>query len=136
MEIVIQGNPITKKNSFQMARNPKTGAMFPVQSKAYKGYQTIALKQLRKMKFEPITKPVNVCYTFYMKTRRPVDGLNLSEALDDILVKAGVLFDDNRDIVAGHDGTRVLLDNENPRTEIVITEMENYEQWKTRKTQG
>ena len=136
MKLTILGNPITKKNSFQMARNSKTGAMFPVQSKAYKGYQTIALKQLKKLKIDPITTPVNVCYRFYMQTRRPVDGLNLSEALDDILVKAGILLDDNRDIVAGHDGTVVLHDKENPRVEITITEVPNYEQWKARKTKG
>lgn len=132
MELTIQGNPITKKNSFQMARNPKTGAMFPVQSKAYKGYQTKALKQLKQIKTEPIKKPVNICYKFYMETRRPVDSLNLCEALDDILVKAGILLDDNRDIVASHDGTRVWHDKTNPRTEIIITEVPDYEQWKKR----
>ncbi len=134
MQLTIKGNPVTKKNSFQMARNQKTGAMFPVQSKAYKGYQTIALKQLKGVKGEPVKSPVNICYTFYMQTRRPVDGLNLCEALDDILVKAGILLDDNRDIVAGHDGTRVLYDKEDPRTEINITEMPDYEQWKKRAT--
>nr|DAZ39251.1 MAG TPA: Cytosine specific methyltransferase [Caudoviricetes sp.] len=32
--------------------------------------------------------------------------------------------DDNSRIVAGHDGTRVLYDPKNPRTEIYITKME------------
>lgn len=136
MTLTILGNPITKKNSFQMARNPKTGAMFPVQSKAYKGYQTAALKQLKTMKIETIDYPVNVCYRFYMRARRPVDGLNLSGALDDILVKAGVLADDNRDIVASHDGTLVLHDKDNPRVEITITEVPDYEQWKQRQAEG
>lgn len=134
MTYTILGNPVTKKNSFQMARNPKTGRMFPVQSKAYRGYEKNAVAQLKKLKPEPISKPVNVRYTFYMETRRPIDGLNLSGALDDILVKAGVLADDNRDIVAGHDGTRVFHDKDNPRTEILITEMVGYEQWKKGKT--
>ena len=132
MKITLQGNPITKKNSFQMARNPKTGAMFPVQSKAYKGYQRYAVKLLKAMAGEPINTPVNICYTFYMETRRSVDALNLCEALDDILVQAGFLADDNRDIVAGHDGTRVLYDKMSPRVEIEITEMKDYEQWKSR----
>ena len=39
----------------------------------------------------------------------------------DILVDAGILEDDNSNIVAGHDGSRVLYDKENPRTEILIT---------------
>ena len=137
MRIVIFGNPITKKNSFQMARNPKTGRMFPVQSKAYKGYNREALKQAKLQKdagFKPICTPVNVCCTFYTETRRKVDGLNLCAAIDDILVEAGILLDDNRDIVAGHDGSRVFCDKTNPRVEIEITEMSDYAQWKARKT--
>ena len=59
---------------------------------------------------------------FYMKTRRKVDLTNLLEAADDVLVKYHVLADDNSQIVAGHDGSRVLYDKSNPRIEIDITE--------------
>ena len=45
------------------------------------------------------------------------------EAIDDIMVKAGLLEDDNYTVIAGHDGSRVLYDRENPRTEVVITKM-------------
>ena len=65
-----------------------------------------------------------------MKTKRRVDLTNLLEAVDDMLVKAGVLADDNRDIVAGHDGSRVYYDKDNPRIEIDITSETNYTQWK------
>lgn len=113
-----------------MVQNPKTKRWFIVPSKQYKAYQAAALKEL-KAEGEPIDTPVNICYTFYMGSRRKVDGLNLSAAMDDILVKAGILKDDNRDIAAAHDGTRVYYDKENPRTEISITRLEDYEQWKT-----
>ena len=79
-----------------------------------------------------IDYPVNVKYTFYMQTKRRVDGLNLAAAIDDILVDAGVIIDDNRDIVAGHDGTRVYYDKEHPRVEIEITPVEGYQQWKVK----
>ncbi len=46
------------------------------------------------------------------------------EATDDILVRAGVLADDCAAVVAGHDGSRVLLDRQRPRVEIEITGME------------
>jgi hypothetical protein len=36
----------------------------------------------------------------------------------------GIIEDDNSQIVAGHDGSRVRYDKNNPRTEIEITEME------------
>ena len=50
---------------------------------------------------------------------------NLIEATCDILVKAKVLADDNSQIVAAHDGSRVDYDKKNPRAEIWIEEMEN-----------
>lgn len=58
-------------------------------------------------------------------TRRKVDLANLIEATCDILVKAKVLADDNSQIVAAHDGSRVDYDKKNPRAEIWIEEMED-----------
>ena len=60
---------------------------------------------------------------YYMPTRRRVDLTNLLEATDDLLVRAGVLADDNSQIIAAHDGSRVRLDRENPRVEIEIVSM-------------
>ena len=47
-----------------------------------------------------------------------------------MLVKAEVITDDCRDIVASHDGSLVYWDKENPRIEVEITKKRNYEQWK------
>ena len=57
--------------------------------------------------------------------------MNLLAAIDDILVKHGILEDDNRDIIVDHSGTRVLCDKNAPRCEIVITTVDDYEQWKS-----
>lgn len=57
-----------------------------------------------------------------MDTLRLVDLSNLLESTCDILVLYGVLQDDNSRIVCSHDGSRVLLDRENPRAEITIEE--------------
>ena len=46
---------------------------------------------------------------------------NMLEAIDDVMVKAGLLADDNYTIVQSHDGSQILYDKENPRTEITIT---------------
>lgn len=49
---------------------------------------------------------------------------NQANTCVEILRKAarfGVIKDDNSRIVAGHDGSRVLYDKENPRVEITIT---------------
>ena len=42
------------------------------------------------------------------------------EAIDDIMVRVGLLADDNYTIVQSHDGSRILHDKENPRTEVYI----------------
>lgn len=70
---------------------------------------------------EPINDPVNLCCTYYMPTRRRVDLVNLEEATCDILVKYGVLADDNSNIVVSMNGSRVFYSKDNPRTEITIT---------------
>ena len=67
-----------------------------------------------------IEQPCEVVCLFYMPTRRIVDLTNLEEAIDDILVKYGVLKDDNSRILVSHDGSRVLYDKNNPRTEVTI----------------
>ncbi|MBR4591005.1 MAG: RusA family crossover junction endodeoxyribonuclease [Bacteroidaceae bacterium] len=71
-----------------------------------------------------IKDPVNVKCVYYMPTRRRVDLTNLMEATHDILVKYEVLEDDNSKIIRSVDGSRVLYDKENPRTEITIDKAE------------
>ena len=79
----------------------------------------------------PIDYPVNVECKYYMPTKRRVDLQNLLAATMDILVKHKVLADDNRNIVYANDGSRVLYDKQFPRTEIVITAIneEDFERW-------
>ena len=101
---------------------------FVAPSRAFAEYERSCLAQI-KTPYRPVSDAVNVKCVYYMPTKRRVDKTNLEEAILDILVKAGVLEDDNRDIVAGTDGSLVLYDRDNPRVEITITEMEGYEQW-------
>ena len=75
----------------------------------------------------PIDTPVNVEEIFYMPTARRVDLTNLQEAVDDALVRGKVLKDDNVNIVAGHEGSRVLIDRRNPKIIIRITPAEEWQ---------
>lgn len=124
IRMVLMIPPRTKKNSQQILTNKKTGRSFIAPSGAYKAYEKAALTMIPKGVRVGIDYPVNVRCVFYMETRRKVDLANLLEAADDVLVKAGVLADDNSGIVAGHDGSRVMYSKEHPRTEIEITRME------------
>lgn len=111
--------PITKKNSQRILVNKSTGRPFIAPSEQYKQYEKDAQWFIHDR--PRIDYPVNVKCVFYMPTRRRVDLTNLLEAADDVLVHAGVLADDHSGIVVSHDGSRVLFDKENPRTEIEIT---------------
>lgn len=120
MKMTIPINPVTKKNSQQIAVNPYTGRPFIVPSAKYKAYEKDALKFLQRHGNPKIDFPVNVKCLFFMETRRKPDLVNLLEAADDVLVRAGILKDDNSGIIISHDGSRVLYDKKNPRTEIFI----------------
>lgn len=122
LKYIIGIEPRTKKNSQQIIQ--VNGRHIIIPSKQYKAYEKEAIWHLQNGKPEtPIDYPVNVECNFYMGTRRRVDLNNLLECATDVLVLAGVLLDDNSNIVVSHDGSRVHYDKENPRTEIAITEV-------------
>lgn len=111
--------PVTKKNSQRIVTG-KTGKPFLIPSKQYTEYERAALWHIQRPD-KPIDYAVTVKCLFYMPTLRKVDLTNLLEAVDDVLVKAGVLADDNNTIIASHDGSRVYYNKDHPRTEIVIS---------------
>ena len=109
--------PRTKKNSQQIIKINGQPRIIP--SKAYKQYEKDCKPFMPKV--ETIQEPVNVQAVYYMPTRRAVDLCNLHEALCDVLVRYGVVADDNCRIIATMDGSRVEYDKDNPRTEVKIT---------------
>ena len=123
MKLTLYGDPRTKKNSARILKG-HSGGRFVAPSKAFVDYQESCLWQIKRP-HSPVSARVNVRCIYYMQTRRKVDLANLIEATCDILVKTGVLADDNSRIVAGHDGSRVDYDKDNPRVEIEIEEMED-----------
>jgi Holliday junction resolvase RusA-like endonuclease len=122
LQFTVELPPVSKKNSQQILMNPKTGRPFIMPSKKYKEYEKAALPFIPRC--ETICRPVNVKCLFYMPTRRKCDLVNMQESILDVMVKAGLLADDNYSIVQSMDGSRVLYDKENPRTEVYITEAE------------
>ena len=124
LSITIPLNPITKKNSQRIIKNRATGRPLIIQSETYKQYEKDCGFFLAKFSGrDPIDEPINLKCLFYRKDRRGVDLSNCLEAIQDILKKYGVIKDDNHKIVASVDGSRVLYDKKNPRTEIYIEEI-------------
>lgn len=122
---IISLPPITKKNSQQILTNHRTGKPFIAPSRQYKKYEQAAMWYLTPKPKVPLAGRYRVATVFYMPTRRKVDLTNLMEADHDTLVAAKILADDNNAIIASVDGSRVLYDKSNPRTEIFIEELED-----------
>ena len=121
IKFTIPLSPITKKNSQQIVIPNGKSKPIIIPSKKYSQYEREA--SLFIPKGQLISFAVNVKCIFYMSTHRKVDLTNLLEAIDDIMVKCGLLADDNYTIIHSHDGSRVMYCKERPRTEVEITEI-------------
>lgn len=119
IKIIIPLPPVTKKNHQQIVK--VNGRIQVIPSKQYKQYEKDCMPFLKPIW---IAYPVNVKALYYMATRRKVDLCNLHEALCDVLTAYHVVEDDNCRIIASMDGSRVLYDKENPRTEVYIERVE------------
>ena len=127
MKFVINVIPRTKKNSQNIVLVNNRPIIVP--SKQYKQFEKECKMTIPVIYKQKINRPVNIKAVFYTETRRKIDLTNLLEALDDALIAANIIEDDNRNIIAGHDGSRVYYDKDNPRIEVEITKMEGYETW-------
>lgn len=121
MRLILKGDPRTKKNSQRIIMAGRYPRLLP--SKAYTEYEEQCLWQIPGAARKHLENRINLRCVYYMQTRRKVDLANLLEATCDILVAAGVIEDDNSEIVVSHDGSRVEHDKQNPRVEIEITEV-------------
>lgn len=122
MRITIPLKPITKKNSQRIIWNKRKKRPMIIPSAPYKEYEKSAAEYM-PTGCEPINTPVNVQMVFTMPTRLRVDLVNLQESCLDILVKYGVLADDNSNVVATMDGSRVEYKKGVGKTEITITDI-------------
>lgn len=120
-------DPKTKKNSHRIAgcgpRCPVCGKyakQFVRNADKTTQFSFEAARYLRPKPQKPIDRPVHLIYRIYTGTWHRKDDLNLYESLDDILVKEGILKDDDRKTIRSRDGSRVLYDKDNPRAEIYI----------------
>lgn len=124
MKFILRGDPPVKKNSQEIVtftRRDGTTRRALIQNEKYRIFERDAGWQIPPSARVGIDYPVNIKAIYYRATLRTVDRPNLEEALLDTLVKWGVLADDNRDIAAASDGSRVMYDHDDPRIEVEIT---------------
>lgn len=117
--------PVSKKNSQRILRYGGIyGKPFIAPSTKYQEYEKASMPFCPK---SGIDYPVNIKAIFHMPTRRRVDLTNLLEALDDVLRIHGTIKDDSAQspsIVVSHDGSRVIYDKNNGKTEVEISKSE------------
>lgn len=128
MKLVLYGEPPSKKNTQEFVRFRRkdgTSGSALIQNERYRQFESDCGWQIPNSVRQFIDYPVNIKAIYYRSNLIKVDRPNLENALLDILVKWGVLADDNRDIAAASDGSRVLYDPDNPRIEVEITPLED-----------
>lgn len=122
MKFVIPLIPVSKKNSQRIVN--VGGRYIPLPSRKYADYEKQAGYFIPRLP-RPLSEPLNVKCLFYMPTHRKCDLTNMLEAIDDCFVKYRLIEDDNYTVIQSHDGSRVLYDKDNPRTEVYITAAES-----------
>lgn len=99
----------SKKNSQEIYVNKRTNKRFVTQSDLYKQFEKDCFYFMPRLE-KPIDRPVNLKCTFIVPDRRKRDLTNLENAIADILVKYGVLADDNYKIIQSWDGSRIIYE--------------------------
>lgn len=100
MKIIIDGRPISKKNSKQIFYNKYLKRCMITSSKQWKKFEAIALKQIEKYQYVKFNGPIKIDYVFYFKGGMAVDVDNAMAGINDILQTSGII-DDDKNIVKG-----------------------------------
>lgn len=123
LQLNILGRPATKKNHSQIIM--VRGRRIVIPSKPYTEWENGALMQISGVHRKGIDYPVNIAVRVFPYRDGRADLTGYLQAVDDMLVKAGVLADDSGwhpKIVARHDGSEIVeVDKSRPRVEISIT---------------
>ena len=120
MEIIIHGEVISKKNGQKIIQCGRFKKIMP--GDAYLKWEKQAIQELQ-FKRTPAwagSLPCELHCFFYRKTRRAFDFSNMVESIQDMLVKAAILPEDNFlcvvPVIEGMD-----IDKDHPRVVVTIT---------------
>lgn len=89
----------SKKNSKQIFRN-RNGVAFIASSQAHKDWHKEHIWALQKeVKVRGLKWPLSISYTFSIPNKRKFDLSNKIETINDLLVDAMIIDDDNWDVI-------------------------------------
>lgn len=118
-KLIISGQTPSHKNSKRIFASKKTGKMFPANNEKYLAWKDLAVAEIKnsRIKFD---RPVALAATFFCGDNRGRDLDNMLASIQDALVSAGAISDDdhkNLPFVFAKSGG---IDRENPRAEIAF----------------
>lgn len=114
----MKGHIVSKKNSKQVfVRN---GRVIVLPSKAYRIWEDDALWQIKAQRVQPVDGPVSLKMALWAKDLRSSDLENKVSSVQDMLVKAGVLPDDDWKSVPKIEAEYMGVDREMPRCEVQL----------------
>ena len=127
LRLTIAGAPRTKKNSQQIIMLKRKGQRprrIVKPSQAWESWAEHSLPIIaQQIRRSPIRTPLPDqpynCAAFFYRDADRGDAVGFYQGLADLLEKAGVLSDDKW--LVSWDRSRLLIDRENPRVELVLT---------------
>lgn len=120
LDITIKGQTASKKNSKRIFCRGKYPTVLP--SEAHELWHKQALEALKLPSGVPFPLETthSITLLFYPQNKRKFDLSNHAEAIMDLLVDAGVLADDNYEVVPNLQLLYGDLSRSNPRVEVEI----------------
>lgn len=118
--IILHGQTPSHKNSKQMFRSSRTGKMFPANNNKYLAWKNSAIvdANLSKEKYSDSRLKLCMSVRFFVKDKRRRDLDNMVASVQDVLVEAGIIQDDNAFCLSTIFAHLQGIDKENPRAEI------------------
>jgi hypothetical protein len=120
LRLVIYGAPRTKKTSNRLVRAGDRHRVLP--SKAWTGWAARARIEVcpgEDCQPPPLDGVLLNCTALFYRDANRGDAVGYYQGLADLLEKRGVIVNDR--CLVSWDGSRLLIDRENPRVEVTLT---------------
>lgn len=118
MNFTLTGHIVSKKNSKRAFM--RNGRQFVLPSLAYADWEKDALRQLTIQKVRPVQSPVSLKMNLWARDNRTSDLENKVSSIQDLLVKAGIIPDDDWKTLPEVSAIYMGLDKKNPRAEVEL----------------
>jgi len=121
--IVFTGRVPSKKNSLR--RVQRGNRTFTMASEQYSEWEAEHVAQLKEAQIPALIPPYEIVYRIFAPDKRASDITNKLEGINDSLVKAEILTDDNWFQLKKVEAVFMGIDRKNPRIEVEIKSLDS-----------